>query len=118
MGKVVDINKKKQLEKDRQEFTRLGDVIEDESAEYDALLERMDRKVELGGKPSEQDIDAIIANMGTLCRLSRERRNLLRKINPKAVDEIEEIEDAAIRGAIKESRGEFYKSEYGLKIVK
>ena len=109
MGNIIEFETKAQ-----REYNKLSDRSEKNLKAYEEMMERKERKFQLKGSLTEDDIDEILLGMATLGRDSRERRQLLKKINPKKAAEMDEIE----RRTFKEGKERYYEEEYGIKIIK
>ena len=98
----------------QREYNRLSVRAEKNLKAYGDMMERKERKFKMKGSLTEDDIDEILLGMAMLARDSREKHELLKKINPEGAAEIEEIE----RKAFKAAKEQFYEEEYGLKVIK
>lgn len=78
MSNIVELETKEQ-----REYRKIDIRSSENLKAYGELLERKERKFQMKGSLTEEDIDEILLSMAQLARDSRERRELLRKINPE-----------------------------------
>lgn len=104
--------------KDQREFDKICEKSEDNLKEYNEMLERKERKFQMGGKLSEADIDEIIKGMGILARDSIDRKEQLKKINPEEYEKMRKEEKEVFNEAWVKAKEEYFEEEHGMKVVK